>query len=247
MRKGKVWLLFMMILLFLLGAAIFFYPYINGMVVNSTLKWEAQQFVDRITNPIEEVDEVMGEETICTALEQPYASLREAMEVYNRTIWEEKQEGLCDPWSYQQPSFVLKEYGLADEVFGVISIPKLDLELPIFLGASEEHLSDGAAVLSQTSIPIGGINTNCVIAGHRGWYGAAYFRYIDQLQSGDEVIITNLWESLRYVVVETTTIQPNDVEAIHIQQNRELLTLLTCHPPASGGKERLLVFCERTT
>lgn len=246
MRKGKVWLLFMMILLFLLGAAIFFYPYINGMVVNSTLKWEAQHFVDRITNPIEVVDETMEEEPISTPPEQPYASLREAMEVYNRTIWEEKQEGLCDPWSYQQPSFVLEEYGLADEVFGVISIPKLDLELPLFLGASEEHLSDGAAVLSQTSIPLGGSNTNCVIAGHRGWYGAAYFRYIDQLQSGDEVIITNLWESLRYVVVETTTIQPNDVEAIHIRENRDLLTLLTCHPPASGGKERLLVFCERT-
>ena len=245
MRKGKVWLLFMMILLFLLGAAIFFYPYINGMVVNSTLKWEAQQFVDRITNPIEVVDETMEEEPISTPPEQPYASLREAMEVYNRIIWEEKQEGLCDPWSYQQPSFVLEEYGLADEVFGVISIPSLELELPLYLGASKEHLSDGAAVLSQTSIPIGGNNTNCVIAGHRGWYGASYFRHIDQLQVGDEVIITNLWESLRYVVVETTTIQPNDVEAIHIQKNRELLTLLTCHPPASGGKERMLVFCER--
>ena len=245
MRKGKVWLLFMMILLFLLGAAIFFYPYINGMVVNSTLKWEAQQFVDRITNPIEVVDETMEEEPISTPPEQPYASLREAMEVYNRTIWEEKQEGLCDPWSYQQPSFVLEEYGLADEVFGVISIPKLDLELPLFLGASEEHLSDGAAVLSQTSIPIGGINTNCVIAGHRGWYGASYFLHIDQLQPGDEIIITNLWESLHYTVAETKTIKPNDVEAIHIQKNRELLTLLTCHPPASGGKERMLVFCER--
>lgn len=245
MRKGKVWLLFMMILLFLLGVAIFFYPYINGMVVNSTLKWEAQQFVDRITNPIEEVDETMEEEPISTTPEQPYASLREAMEVYNRTIWEEKQEGLCDPWSYQQPSFVLEEYGLADEVFGVISIPKLDLELPLFLGASEEHLSDGAAVLSQTSIPIGGSNTNCVIAGHRGWYGASYFLHIDQLQPGDEIIITNLWESLHYTVAETKTIKPNDVEAIHIQKNRELLTLLTCHPPASGGKERMLVFCER--
>ena len=130
-------------------------------------------------------------------------------------------------------------------MFGVISIPKLDMELPLFLGASEEHLSEGAAVLSQTSIPIGGSNTNCVIAGHRGWYGASYFLHIDQLQPGDEIIITNLWESLRYVVVETTTIQPNDVEAIHIQKNRELLTLLTCHPPASGGKERMLVFCER--
>ena len=65
------------------------------------------------------------------------------------------------------------------------------------------------------------------------------------LNPGDEVIITNLWESLHYTVAETKTIKPNDVEAIHIQKNRELLTLLTCHPPASGGKERMLVFCER--
>ena len=42
MRKGKVWLLFMMILLFLCGAAICFQPYINGAVVDSTLKQEAQ-------------------------------------------------------------------------------------------------------------------------------------------------------------------------------------------------------------
>lgn len=178
--------------------------------------------------------------------ERPYTKLWEEMESYNRTIWEEKQDALSDPWSYIQPSFVLGDYGLEEEVFGVISIPSLELELPLYLGASDEHLSKGAAVLSQTSIPIGGNNTNCVIAGHRGWYGASYFRHIDQLQPGDEVIITNLWESLHYTVVETTTIKPNDVEAIHIRENRDLLTLLTCHPPASGGKERLLVFCERT-
>ena len=246
MRKGKVWLLFMMILLFLCGAAICFHPYINGVVVDSTLKQEAQQFIDRITKPNEDSEVVTGEKPVNTEPERPYAKLWEAMERYNRTIWEEKQEGLCDPWSYIQPSFVLEDYGLADEVFGVISIPSLELELPLYLGASDEHLSKGAAVLSQTSIPIGGNNTNCVIAGHRGWYGASYFRYLNELQPGDEVIVTNLWESLHYTVVETTTIKPNDVEAIHIRENRDLLTLLTCHPPASGGKERLLVFCERT-
>lgn len=246
MRKGKVWLLFLMILLFLCGAAICFHPYINGVVVDSTLKLEAQQFIDRITKLTDNSEDTAGAEPVNTEPERPYAKLWEAMESYNRTIWEEKQEGLCDPWSYIQPSFVLGDYGLEEEVFGVISIPSLELELPLYLGASDEHLSKGAAVLSQTSIPIGGNNTNCVIAGHRGWYGASYFRHIDQLQPGDEVIITNLWESLHYTVVETTTIKPNDVEAIHIRENRELLTLLTCHPPASGGKERLLVFCERT-
>ena len=34
------------------------------------------------------------------------------------------------------------------------------------------------SALSQTSLPIGGPNTNCVIAGHRGWGGAPYFRYL---------------------------------------------------------------------
>ena len=241
MRKGKVWLIFLMILLFLWGAATVLHPYINGAVVDSTLRQEAQQFIDRITAPTE----VTGEESVSTEPEIQYAELRRAMEAYNRAIWEEKQAGLCDPWSYIQPSFTLGEYGLEDEVFGVVSIPKLELELPLYLGASDEHLSNGAAVLSQTSIPIGGSNTNCVIAGHRGWYGASYFLHLDQLKAGDEIIITNLWESLHYTVVETKTIQPNNVEAIHIQDNRELLTLLTCHPPASGGKERLLVFCER--
>lgn len=241
MKKSKGPVIFLMILLFLFGAGILLHPRINGIVVDNSLRQEAQQFIDRITDTAE----VTGTEPASTQPEMPYQELHQAMKSYNRTIWEEKQEGLCDPWSYEQPSFTLGDYGLDDEVFGVISIPKLELEMPLYLGASDEHLSDGAAVLSQTSIPVGGSNTNCVIAGHRGWYGASYFRYINELQPGDEVIITNLWESLRYIVVESKTILPNDVEAIHIQENRELLTLLTCHPPASGGKERLLVFCER--
>ena len=97
----------------------------------------------------------------------------------------------------------------------------------------------------QTSIPIGGENTNAVIAGHRGWGGAAYFRYITELQPGDEVIITNLWGTLTYRVAETQIIWPYEVDQILIQENRDLITLLTCHPYASGGKQRYLVICER--
>jgi sortase A len=98
--------------------------------------------------------------------------------------------------------------------------------------------------LSQTSIPLGGENTNSVIAGHRGWGGASYFRYITKLEVGDEVIITNLWETLTYEVVEIQIIMPNEVEKILIQPGRELVTLMTCHPYASGGRQRYLVICE---
>ena len=101
------------------------------------------------------------------------------------------------------------------------------------------------AVLSETSIPIGGANTNAVIAGHRGWGGASYFRYITDLTLGDEVTITNLWETLRYRVVGTKVIEPHEIENILIQPGRDMVTLLTCHPYASGGKQRYLVYCER--
>ena len=40
-------------------------------------------------------------------------------------------------------------------------------------------------------------------------------------------------------------IQPHEVEKIKIQPNRDLLTLLTCHPYASGGRERCVVYCEK--
>ena len=128
----------------------------------------------------------------------------------------------------------------------ILSIPKMDLELPIYLGATTEHLAGGAAQLSQTSMPIGSENTNCVLAGHRGWYGALFFRHIELLEIGDEIMITNLWETLTYTVSEIKVIEPNEIDEILIQPGRDLVTLLTCHPYGSGGRYRYVVYCEYT-
>lgn len=246
MKSGKVFIIVLMGLLFLFGLAVFLYPYINKTVVDSALRNDAHDFIDKVTVELwEEEQRPEDQEAVPEPTELPYKDLLEAMKAYNERIFLEEQEGLCDPWSYQQPSFTLGDYGLENEVFGVISIPKLDIEMPLYLGATYQHLADGAAHLSQTSIPIGGINTNCVIAGHRGWKGASYFRYITELKPGDEVIITNLWGMLRYTVLETKIIDPNDIEEILIREDQELLTLLTCHPYASGGKYRYVVYCER--
>ena len=246
MKDGKFLIIFFMILLFLLGMATFLYPYIHKAVVNTAMKSDAQEFVEWASEALWEEEQVPEETQEPTeAIEVPYPDLLEAMLVYNKRIYAEEQEGLRDPWSYQQPSFMLEDYGLDSEVFGVISIPKLDLEMPLYLGATYQHLADGAAHLSQTSLPIGGNNSNCVIAGHRGWYGASYFRYITELEPGDEVVITNIWGSMTYTVTDTKIIQPYEVEEIHIQEGRDMITLLTCHPYASSGKQRFLVFCDR--
>ena len=235
------------LMLFIAGLGLLLYPYLQGAAADHRITEDANGFLEMVdltpVTPEDTIPEATGSAETEPVL---YPELLEAMQRYNQQLWEEKQSGLCDPWAYEQPSFTLGDYGLADEIFGVIRIPKLELSMPIYLGATYRHMADGAAHLSQTSLPIGGENTNCVIAGHRGWRGASYFRYITELEAGDEVIITNLWGELRYTVVDTRVIAPNDVKQILIQEDRELLTLLTCHPYASGGKYRYVVYCERT-
>ncbi|MBQ3146702.1 MAG: class C sortase [Oscillospiraceae bacterium] len=249
MRVLKAIVIFILVSVFLVGFAICAFPFIQNIVMDNQMRQEAQDFFDRMeTDPTQTEPDATEDPTAPTEPTLPpreHEALWEDMLEYNYQIWEQKQAGLCDPWSYQQPSFTLGEYGLEDEVFGVISIPALDLEMPLYLGATSAHMAKGAAHLSQTSLPIGGINTNCVIAGHRGYNGAAYFRYVPELKPGDEVIITNLWETMTYVVTDTQIIKPNEVDQILIQEGRDMITLLTCHPYASGGKQRFLVFCDR--
>ena len=179
--------------------------------------------------------------------EQQYPELLVALQEYNQRIYAEKQSGLVDLEACEEPAADLAAYGIEDEIIGVMEISTMELTMPIYLGASDDHLSAGAAVLGNTSAPIGGNNTNCVIAGHRGWRGADYFRHIDKLAVGDTVKLTNLWETLTYTVSDIQIIQPHEAEKIKIQQGRDLLTLLTCHPYASGGRQRYVVYCERVT
>lgn len=176
-----------------------------------------------------------------------YAELLRDMSYYNAKLYVNRQEGLNSRSAYAVSHFDLGSYGLSSEVFGVIRIPAMDLEMPLYLGASDANMANGAAVLAQTSIPIGGESTNAVIAGHRGWNGYKYFMDIELLQPGDEVTITNLWETLTYEVVEIKIVSPDDVDAILIQPGKDMITLLTCHPPNSGGRYRYLVYCERAT
>ena len=246
---------FLMILVFIFGLGVLLYPYVRGYLVDHRIEQDAQEFLSWVEiNPF--VPDPSGSHVITQdptepAIPEPtepdeYVDLWYGMMNYNRDIYLNGQENLDCEYAYEKPSFKLKDYGLESEIFAVISIPALELEMPIYLGATYQHMADGAALLSQTSIPMGGNNTNAVIAGHRGWGGASYFRYIDKLQPGDEIIITNLWEELHYTVSEIQIIQPNEVEKILIQPGRELVTLLTCHPYASGGRQRYLVICERT-
>ena len=239
MKNDKVRLAVMVLLLCLAtaGAALAVRPWV--------FRWEKDIEIKKEVSHYWEVRETIQKVSEEQQVPVPYAELLDDMRHYNMRLYTHKQRDLNCKSAYELSEFTLTDYGLPDEKFGVISIPKLDLEMPLFLGASEANMAAGAAVLSQTSIPIGGDYSNSVIAGHRGWNGYPYFLDIEKLEEGDEVTITNIWGTLRYQVTEIQIIAPNDVNAILIRPGRDMITLLTCHPPNTGGRFRYLVFCER--
>lgn len=225
------------VMLLISGGIVICWPHIRGAELEKASSQAVDTFIDALYIPDTPENADIHREN---------EELYKAMQNYNRQIYEEHQSELKDPWSYETQAVSLSDYGIEDGVIGVINIESLDLEMPIYFGASNENMAKGAAVLGQTSLPTGDKNCNCVIAGHRGWSGAPYFRYIDQLQEGDEVLITNLWETMSYTVSEIKVIEPNDIKEIFIRDGKDMITLLTCHPYASGGRYRYLVFCERT-
>lgn len=216
-------------LLAVAGICVMLWPVFTGHRLQSNAATAVQEFLADRDEP-----------------EQQYPELLADLQTYNRRIYNEKQSDLTDLEACEKPAADLTAYGIEDEIIGVLEIPAMELTMPVYLGASNAHLAAGAAVLGNTSAPIGGDSTNCVIAGHRGWKGADYFRHIDRLQVGDPVKLTNLWETLTYTVSDIQIIQPHEVDMIKIQQGRDLLTLLTCHPYASGGRQRYVVYCVRT-
>ena len=242
MRKG---LRFLLYLILFAGIAVMAFPYVRGAIMDRRAARIAEDFLSRVLiDPYREEDVVITF-TEPTEEEREYPELWDAMVAYNESIYAENQSGMVNLQSFEKQSFVLQNYGLEDEVFGVISVPAIELSMPIYLGASRANMAIGAALMTETSMPIGTPNSNAVICGHRGWNGASYFLHIDKIQIGDTVTITNLWEELEYTVVSTKIISPYDLDAVKIQEGKEMITLLSCHPVASGGKQRYLVFCER--
>ena len=116
---------------------------------------------------------------------RPYQYLYDEMDKYNKNLAQNGQS-ISDAWSYEQQPMDLENLNIDSDnpIIGYIEIPDMKIRLPLMLGASSKNLEKGAAVLSQTSMPIGGENTNCVIAGHRGWEGSAYFQYIENMKVG---------------------------------------------------------------
>lgn len=132
-----------------------------------------------------------------------------------------------------------------DDVMGIVSIPCIDVELPIYHGTSEEVLEKGVGHLEGTSFPVGGGSTHAVLTGHTGLSSAKLFTDLAQLEEGDLFFVTCLNRKLAYEVDQILVVEPSDTKALSIVDGKDYCTLVTC-TPYGVNSHRLLVRGERT-
>lgn len=125
-------------------------------------------------------------------------------------------------------------------VMGYIEIPSIHCSLPIYHGTDEAALQIAIGHIEGTSLPVGGESTHCVLSGHRGLPSARLFTDLDQLVEGDVFFLRILDETLTYQVDKILIVEPQEVDALAIEEGKDYCTLVTCTPYGINS-HRLLV------
>lgn len=171
-------------------------------------------------------------------LKELMAQLYKDSVAYNDYL--KKRQDFSIPWTYS--ALDLNKYGIYDGMYGYISIPKIDVNQPIYLGATQGNMAYGVTHLMSTSLPIGGESTNCVLSGHTGYIGRYFFDNLSDLRKGDKVYIKNYFGKLEYQVTGYRKVGPTDTSDMYIERGKDKLTLFTC---IDWGSNRYVVTCER--
>ena len=238
--KKKVKLL-LAILLFVVGLFIFIYPRVTDTMYKKDVDKKLKEFEENINNNIVE--------NSTNSVNNNYI-YRDFLELYglldsrNKELYQSKQAKFTNEKSYEYDNINLSDYGLDNNVIGFISIPSINITLPIYLGANNSNMRLGAVHLTGTSYPIGGVNTNSVIAAHRGFYKTSMFRHIDNIKIGDILYIKNFKETLVYKAFDISIIDSEDINKLTIRDNRDMVTIISCHP-YPFNYQRYVVYFER--
>lgn len=209
--------------IFLVGLLIFSYP----MISNKYYEIKQNDEIVVFNKEVKELDQ------------KEIARRMELAEAYNRTL---------DPSKLGDPFDELEQKGRAEyarmlevhEMIGYVEIPKINVNLPIYAGTSEEVLQKGAGHLEGTSLPIGGKSTHTVITAHRGLPKAKLFRNLNEMANDDIFYIHNLQGTLAYRVDNIVVVEPSDFEQVLVVEGKDYATLLTC-TPYTINTHRLLV------
>jgi sortase A len=118
-----------------------------------------------------------------------------------------------------------------------ITAPEIGLDKFVVEGVGVEDLKKGPGHYPGTPMP--GQAGNAAVAGHRTTYGAPFNR-LDELSTGDPILVRTRTDTLRYEVLETKVVSPSEVSVLdNTPDNR--LTLTTCNPKYSASQRLIVV------
>lgn len=216
----------------LVGAALIAYPFVSDAVNKAK-----EHAVIRATDG-----------AVASAREETLEAERERAYEYNERLLDGRAV-VTDPFDPDAERPNDEDYNESlnlsgDGVMGTISIPKIQLELPVYHTTDDSVLSHGVGHLQGTSLPIGGDSSHCVLSGHTGLPTMKIFDNLDQLEVGDYFVISVLGEDHAYEVTSIEVVLPDETDSLVIERGRDLCTLVTCTPYGINS-HRLLVHAER--
>lgn len=118
-----------------------------------------------------------------------------------------------------------------------IEIPRIGVNAAVVNGTTPEYLKEGPGLYEISPLP-GDENANVLIAAHRTTYGA-WFRKVDKLTEGDDIILKFQGKNYNYKIEKVFTIEKNDWSVTE-PQGYSSLTLTSCHPLGSS-RQRIVV------
>jgi sortase A len=148
-------------------------------------------------------------------------------------------------WMHQEQQRLMLRQSLVTEISAVsgapqdvtlLSIPKINLEAAILESTTRKSLLLAPGHVEKTAWP--GEGGNSVIAGHRD----TFFRRLNELQNGDDVVVTRGQRQYHYVVSSKSIVNPSEI-SVTLPSSDARLTLVTCYPTYYIGPapKRLIV------
>jgi sortase A len=107
--------------------------------------------------------------------------------------------------------------------WGVLAVPKIGLEVPIFGDTSVLHLNRGAGLIEGTAHP--GQAGNVGIAGHRD----GFFRALREIRVGQEINVRTPRVHYTYRVASVAIVDAADARLLQTT-TAPVITLVTCYP-----------------
>ncbi|WP_436376294.1 class D sortase [Cytobacillus sp. BC1816] len=109
------------------------------------------------------------------------------------------------------------------EDMGVLSIPRISAQLPIFHGTDEDELEKGVGHYAGSVLP--GEEDNSVLSGHRD----TVFRKLGEVEIGDLLVVNTSAGEFTYKVRKIRIVDADDRTVI-VPKPRATLTVTTCYP-----------------